>query len=384
MISKIFNLKFTLFLIVLFSSLFIYNYLVVSKPEAIPNKGVEKNIYVKAKSFQRRNYYPTSEAYGKIVSSRKGDLRFGVSGKIEFVAAELLNGSIVKNNQVLAKLNQKRYNLEIEKLSVEYEELEKQLSIRQKQVNRYKSMLTKKVISQSTYDNELILLSKNKADFIKTKIFLEKAKEDLSDTVLKSKFNGRLSDVKISKGQFINNSEKIADIFSTDNLELEFIVSSEIYTHSKYLIDKKVKIIWKSGQRKLREITAVIDRVDGKILEEEGGVRLYAKLFNSDNKNQFIPIGTFVSVIYPEGEFKNIFKLPETSLYDDKIYVVKNNITKLTKTKVNLQRLEKKSTELRGKSNRKVHNHMAKSYNKTHQKWTRTVIFLTWYRHFQM
>ena len=326
MISKIFNLKFTLFLIVLFSSLFIYNYLVVSKPEAIPNKGVEKNIYVKAKSFQRRNYYPTSEAYGKIVSSRKGDLRFGVSGKIEFVAAELLNGSIVKNNQVLAKLNQKRYNLEIEKLSVEYEELEKQLSIRQKQVNRYKSMLTKKVISQSTYDNELILLSKNKADFIKTKIFLEKAKEDLSDTVLKSKFNGRLSDVKISKGQFINNSEKIADIFSTDNLELEFIVSSEIYTHSKYLIDKKVKIIWKSGQRKLREITAVIDRVDGKILEEEGGVRLYAKIFNSDNKNQFIPIGTFVTVIYPEGEFKNIFKLPETSLYDDKIYVVKNNI----------------------------------------------------------
>tara|TARA_B110000881_G_scaffold45589_1_gene37898 strand:- start:15 stop:716 length:702 start_codon:yes stop_codon:yes gene_type:complete len=186
-------------------------------------------------------------------------------------------------------------------------------------------MLTKKVISQAIYDNELILLSKNKSDFIKVKIFLEKAKEDLSDTILKSKFNARLSNVKISKGQFISNSEKIADVYSTDDLEVEFIVPSEIYASSEQLIGKKVKIIWEVAQKKLREITAIIDRTEGKTLEEEGGGKVYG-VIDKNVENKSIPIGTFVRVVYPEGEFKNVFKLPETSLYGDKVYIVKNKI----------------------------------------------------------
>ena len=66
--------------------------------------------------------------------------------------------------------------------------------------------------------------------------------------------------------------------------------------------------------------------------------------------------------------------------------VLKLALQRLHYLKFNLHVKSKnhKNTELR-KSNRKVHNHMAKSNNKTHQKqWTRTVIFLTWYRHFQM
>ena len=47
-------------------------------------------------------------------------------------------------------------------------------------------MLSTKVISQNKYDNELILLSKNKSDFNRSKIILEKAKQDLSDTILKA------------------------------------------------------------------------------------------------------------------------------------------------------------------------------------------------------
>ena len=77
-------------------------------------------------------------------------------------------------------------------LALTTEELQNQLDIRQRQVKRFKSMLSKNVISQNEYDNELILLSKNKSDYVKSKISLEKAKEDLADTILKSEFNGRL------------------------------------------------------------------------------------------------------------------------------------------------------------------------------------------------
>ena len=168
--------------------------------------------------------------------------------------------------------------LEIEKLTSETKELAEQLDIRKRQVNRYKSMLKDNVVSQNQYDNELILLSKNRSDFVRSKTMLEKAKEDLSDTVLKSHFNGRLFNVKINQGQFVNSNEKIANIFSTENLEVEFVVPSKIYSNSNDLIGKSIDVLWKGGTTSLKTMKGIIERSDGKTNEEEGGGKLFARI----------------------------------------------------------------------------------------------------------
>ena len=229
MLSKIFSFKTLLFLIVLGLSLFIYKYLVSTKPEAKKIKIEEKTFYVKVIKTQRNNYAPKSEEFGRIVSTRQGDLRFGVPGRVIYISDNFKNGSYVKNGQVLAKLDQKRYLLEVQKLKSDTKELLTQLEIRQRQVKRFKSMLSRKVISQNQYDNELILLSKNQSDYVRSKILLEKAEEDLSYTILRSKFNGILYDIKINEGQFLLSNDKVANIFSVDDLEVEFAVPSKIY-----------------------------------------------------------------------------------------------------------------------------------------------------------
>ena len=328
MISRLLNPKLIAFFLVLLVSVVSYRYLVSTKPQAQPLKVEEKTFYVNVVKTRKSDHSPTSDAFGKIVSSRRGDLRFGVSGKIEYISKSFLNGSFVKNEQVLAKLDQKRYLLEIERLNAETQELSKQLEIRKRQVKRYKSMLIRKVISQSKYDNELILFSKNNSDYIRSKTILEKAKEDLSDTILKAKFNGRLYNIKINKGQFISNNEKIADIFSIDDLEVEFVVPAKVYSDAKVLIGKSIEVIWESGTDSLKKITAIIERTDGKTIEEEGGGKLFAKINQNLNQNDYIPVGTFVRINYPLGDFKGLFKLPETSLYGDKVYIVKNNVAK--------------------------------------------------------
>jgi RND family efflux transporter MFP subunit len=328
MISKVFNRKLIAFILVLLVSVISYKYLISTKPQAEPLKVKEKTFYVNVVKTSKSDHSPTSDAFGKIVSSRRGDLRFGVSGKIEHISDAFLNGSFVKNEQVLAKLDQKRYLLEIERLNAETKELRKQLEIRKRQVERYKSMLARKVISQNKYDNELILFSKNNSDYIKSKTTLAKAKEDLSDTVLKAKFNGRLYNIKINKGQFISSSEKIADIFSIDDLEVEFVVPAKVYSNVQVLIGKSIEVIWEGGAVTLKKITAVIERTGGKTNEEEGGGKLFAKINQNLNQNDYIPLGTFVRIKYPQGDFKGLFKLPETSLYGDKVYIVENNIAK--------------------------------------------------------
>ena len=334
MVSKIINLKTILFLIVIALTVFTYKYLVLTKPEAKPLEVKEKKFYVNVISTKKENYTPKKDAYGKVVSNRTGDLRFGVSGRIKYISESFLNGAFVPNGQILAKLDQRRYLLEVKKLKAQTEELKNQLDIRERQVKRYKSMLSNKVISQNKYDNELILLSKNKSDFNRSKIILEKAKEDLSDTILKAKYNGRLYNVKINKGQFVSSNEKLANIFSTEDLEVEFVIPSKIYSNSDNLIGKSINVIWEGGNTPLKNIKANIDRTDGKTNEEEGGGKLFAKINIVENKSNYIPLGTFVRVNYPVGTFKNIFKLPETSLYGENIYFVDDGIAK--KKKVNL------------------------------------------------
>ncbi len=331
---KIFNFKTMMFFLVLGISIFLYKYLVSTRPEAKPSTVEEKTFYVNVINPKRNNYSPISDAYGKIISSRSGDLRFGVSGRVNFISDKLLNGSFVTKGEILAKLDQRRFLLEIEKLTSETKELAEQLSIRERQVNRYKTMLKNNVVSQNKYDNELILLSKNRSDYIRAKTMLERAKEDLSDTVLKSHFNGRLFNVKINQGQFVKSNEKIANIFSTENLEVEFVVPSKIYSNSKDLIGKSIDVLWKGGTTSLKTMKGIIERSDGKTNEEEGGGKLFAKIDKFEKRENYIPLGTFVRVDYPVGDFKNVFKLPESSLFTDKVYIVENGIAKQKKIKL--------------------------------------------------
>ena len=107
---------------------------------------------------------------------------------------------------------------------------------------------------------------------------MEKAKEDLADTILKSEFNGRLFNVNINKGQFISGNEKVASIFSTDNLEVEFVVPAKIYSNGKDLIGKKIDVIWEGGITSLKTINAIILRADSKTNEEDGGGNFSLKL----------------------------------------------------------------------------------------------------------
>ena len=325
MLSKIFSFRTLLFLIVLGLSLFIYKYLVSTKPEAKKVKIEEKTFYVKVMQAKRNNYVPKSDEFGRIVSTRQGDLRFGVPGRVIYISDNFKNGSYVKNGQVLAKLDQKRYLLEVEKLKSDTRELLTQLEIRQRQVKRFKSMLSRKVISQNQYDNELILLSKNQSDYVRSKILLEKAEEDLSYTVLRSKFNGVLYDIKINKGQFLLSNDKVANIFSVDDLEVEFAVPSKIYSNAQNLIGKDIEVVWEASDTSLKTTKGKIIRTGGKIIEEEGGGKIIAKI---DNKNLSIPLGAFVRVSYPLDEFSNVLKIPETAMYGNKVYIVENKIAR--------------------------------------------------------
>ena len=91
MLFKIFNFKTIMFFLVLGISIFLYKYLVSTRPEAKPSTVEEKTFYVNVISPKRNNYSPTSDAYGKIISSRS--LAF-----LKILCAKILKSFLVVDN----------------------------------------------------------------------------------------------------------------------------------------------------------------------------------------------------------------------------------------------------------------------------------------------
>jgi hypothetical protein len=89
-----------------------------------------------------------------------------------------------------------------------------------------------------------------------------------------------------------------------------------------------VEIIWRSGGREIKTVTADIDRAEGNVAVGQGGGRLYADIPVGDDGNWIIPEGAFVEIIYSSGRVENVAQLPEAALYDDNsVFVIKNNRT---------------------------------------------------------
>ena len=326
-------IKIILFFLILFLSFFVFNFLVSTKPIPKAKNQQENYINVNVVRAEIQNVTPFLNAFGKVNSQRSGTLSFGVSGKIEYLSNKFLDGTIVQKGETLAKLDKTKYLLEVKRLSSDYVELEKQLSIRKKQLKRNKVMLDKKVISPSKYDDELIKISQNKLELNRTKIYLQQAKKDLIDTDLKAKFEGLITDVNVSLGQFVSSSEIISKIQSVENLEVEFIVPSSIYSKAKTLIGKLVTVYWESNGKELVKIKAKIIRDEGIIREKDGDGKIYAVIENQ--KFVSIPPGSFVKVIYPIDTFVSVIKIPDSALFQNQyIFIENNGFSK--KIKVNL------------------------------------------------
>ena len=320
-------LKIILFFFFIFLSVFIFKFLVTTKPIPEVQEKKESFLNVNVVKSKLENVTPYLEAYGKVKSKRSGTLSFGVSGKIEFLSDNFLNGSIVKKGEVLARLDKTKYLLEVQRLSSDLVELEKQLNIRNKQLKKNKEMLNKNVISSSKYDNELIQISQNRLNLNRTKLNLEQAKKDLKDTVLKAKFDGLISNVNVTIGQFISKAQVISNINSIENLEVEFIVPASVYVDSKKLIGKDASVIWESSGKELIKLNARIVRDEGITREKDGGGKIFATLEKEVDKK--IPMGSFVKIRYPFKTYNSVIKLPESAVYENKfIFVVSNGLAK--------------------------------------------------------
>ena len=145
---------------------------------------------------------------GTLRPDEEVDLAFETSGKI--VSIKFTEGTRVKKGDLLAKINDRPLQAQLEKLLA-------QKKLTEAKEFRERSLLEKDAISQESYDQIVTELQTIEAD-----INLIKAR--ISETELRAPFDGIIGLRYLSEGSYATSSTKIAKLIKISPLKIEFSI----------------------------------------------------------------------------------------------------------------------------------------------------------------
>ncbi len=252
---------------------------------------------------------------GNLKADEEVDLSFETSGKI--INIFFTEGTRVKKGDLLAKINDKPLQAQLEKLQA-------QQKLSEAKEFRQRSLLDKDAISQESYDQIVTELRTIQAD-----INLIKAR--ISETELRAPFDGILGLRYVSEGSYTNANTKIARLVKISPLKIDFSIPEKYSNRVKigypvtFSIDEKT-------------YDARVYAVDPKI---EAGTRNFLLRALYPNKNEELKPGRYVSIVLQLDEMKDAIAIPTEALVPEMegeiVYLARNGKAEVVKVKTGLR-----------------------------------------------
>jgi membrane fusion protein (multidrug efflux system) len=182
---------------------------------------------------------------GTLRPDEETDLSFEASGKI--ISLNFVEGTRVKKGDLLAKINDKPLQAQLEKLQA-------QLKMAEAKEFRQRSLLGRDAISQESYDQIVTDVQTINAD-------INLIKAQISMTELRAPFDGVIGLRYLSEGSYTTSATKIARLIKTSPIKIEFSINGKyaseirtcypitfsiddkIYNASVYAVDPKIDIV---------------------------------------------------------------------------------------------------------------------------------------------
>ena len=240
---------------------------------------------------------------GTLRPDEEVDLAFETSGKI--VKINFIEGTRVKKGELLAKINDRPLQAQLERLLAQ-RKLSEEMEFRQR------SLLNKDAISKESYDQIVTELQTNAAD-----INLIKAR--ISETELRAPFDGTIGLRYLSEGSYATSSTKIARLIKTSPLKIEFSIPEKYASEIKIGYPVTFKI---DGSDEI--YNASVYAVDPKIDIETRTIVLRALY---PNKNEELKSGRYAGVTLELSHIENTVAIPTESIIPEmdgeKVFIYK-------------------------------------------------------------
>ena len=245
-----------------------------------------------------------------------------ISSKInqEILKIHFKIGDNVKKNDLLFTLNSKDIVRDIKQISAElkYEEqtlnfLDKQSTLRKSKLSNAKNLRKKNIITQDNLDNVNITLLQNQQQIAKAKynikrlkILLEKNKEDLSLSKIKSPVNGNIISIDAKIGALTSRGQVLASIVGNGSNEIETDLRSDLASIVK--IGSEVEIIHNNSSY-FGKVRGIVNQENMRTSTRKLRISLNEILPKNLNTS-----GTRFSLYIPVGESKRRLLIPKDAL----------------------------------------------------------------------
>lgn len=145
---------------------------------------------------------------GTLLPDEEVDLSFETSGKI--VEINFMEGSAVKKGQILAKVNDRQLQAELQRLQA-------QVKLAEDRVYRQQALLKRDAVSQEAYEQVRTDLATLNAE-------INIVKEEIALTELRAPFDGIIGLRQVSVGTYASPTTIVAKLTKTSPLKVEFAV----------------------------------------------------------------------------------------------------------------------------------------------------------------
>lgn len=350
------------------------------KSEPVSRGFTRSPLMVQAETVAFTDNRPRFTSYGRIVAANQLDVKSAVVGRVLWLSPNMQVGKEVAKGEELIRIDDFTYISNVAEAEAEIAQTqaalseaqlrlasektqlagaESQLQIAQSDLARTQQLVEQGAATRKQVEERELLVSQRQlavqqrqnnieiegarqaqqvASLKRLELRLERAKRSLSDTIIKSPIEGRVSLVSVEAGQEISTQNTLARLDKTDTLNVDFTLTDaqfgRLLLDDTPLIGKNVEVKWVVGRKESR-FDATISRLGAEINAELGGVQIFATLDDPEAIQSVRP-GAFVEINVPDRNYPQSVSLPETSIYDgDTVYRISEN-GRLIATPVNV------------------------------------------------
>ena len=376
--NKILNIKgfITIFLVTIILILILK---LTSNNKAL-QEGNDEVFIVETEKMILEENNPQHLFYGNVVAQNKVDVISQLSGKIINISPKVLSNDYFEKGEKIFELDPFNYKQEFIKKKSELEELknelksknlifselEKQQILSKKNYDR-KTQLVGDIVTKKNLEDAATELSINNAKVLDIKSNIQTilsnikvaesqvslAQRNLTDTVYRAPFSGKLDNSLIEVGLEVSTGRILGQLLNTSDLNVQFFVGENIYTHISNILGKEAQVFWKKSNFK-KNYLAKVFYIDSAINKERAGLNIKAKLEEISENDPIMP-GVFVEVVIQGPTIEESFLVDENSIYEDTfIYVLEGNTA--IRTKINIEGFAKEKVIITGKklNNKKI------------------------------
>lgn len=158
---------------------------------------------------------------GKLAASAKASMSFGISGTVARVAVH--NGQVVQAGETIAELDSRETALSMNSAA---------LAFRKAELDLYDVLAGQGYSARDTSSvpRDILEMAKMRSGYLAARNDLSKAEYNVSQTVLKAPFRGRVADVKLREWDQASSSEPFCTVIDDSRFDVDFTVLEPDYS----------------------------------------------------------------------------------------------------------------------------------------------------------